>query len=239
MMRIAIIGYGKMGKEIEKLAIERGHSIGLIIDKDDLIKLSSENLKNIDVAIEFTTPDSAYHNITICFSSNIPVVCGTTGWINKLSEVIQLCKNEGKTFFYASNYSLGVNILFKLNTFLARIIDNQPTYNVHIEETHHTQKLDAPSGTAITLAQGIIENIKRKTKLVNEDSKNENDLVINSFREGVVPGNHKIIYESTFDKIQIEHDAKGRQGLALGAILAAEYIYGKKGYFTMNDLLKL
>jgi len=238
-MRIAIIGYGKMGKEIEKLAIERGHSIGLIIDKDDLIKLSSENLKNIDVAIEFTTPDSAYQNIIKCFGSNIPVVCGTTGWINKLNEVIQLCESEEKTFFYASNYSLGVNILFKLNTYLSEIMNNHPSYDVHIEEIHHTQKLDAPSGTAITLAQGIIGNVKRKTKWVNNDSDNENDLVINSFREGVVPGNHKIIYESSFDKIQIEHDAKGRQGLALGAILAAEYIYGKKGYFTMNDLLKL
>lgn len=238
-MKIAIIGYGKMGKEIEKLALERGHSIGIIIDKDDLNKLSPENLENIDVAIEFTTPDSAYQNIIKCFNTNIPVVCGTTGWTNKLNDVIDICEKQGKTFFYAPNYSLGVNIFFKLNTFLASIINNYPAYDVCVEETHHTQKLDAPSGTAITIADGILKNMDRKSKWVKEKAEHKDDLVIKSFREGNVPGNHKVIYESSLDKIQIEHDAKNRQGLAFGAVLAAEHILGKTGYFTMNDLLKI
>ena len=238
-MKIALIGYGKMGKEIEKIAIDRGHTINLIIDKDDENKLNSENLKGIDVALEFTIPDSAVANIKKCFESDIPVVCGTTGWTNELDKLIELCRNSKKTFFYSSNYSLGVNIFFKVNSFLASIMNNYPAYEPHLEETHHTQKLDAPSGTAITLANGLIVNLERKTNWVKETAEKESDLIIKSYREGLVPGNHKVIYESAFDKLQIEHDLKNRQGLALGAVIAAEFVAGKIGYFTMNDLLKI
>lgn len=238
-MKIALIGYGKMGKEIEKIAIDRGHTINLIIDKDDENKLNSENLKGIDVALEFTIPDSAVANIKKCFESDIPVVCGTTGWTNELDKLIELCRNSKKTFFYSSNYSLGVNIFFKVNSFLASIMNNYPAYEPHLEETHHTQKLDAPSGTSITLANGLIVNLERKTNWVKETAEKESDLIIKSYREGLVPGNHKVIYESAFDKLQIEHDLKNRQGLALGAVIAAEFVAGKIGYFTMNDLLKI
>jgi len=236
-MKIALIGYGKMGKEIEKIAIDRGHTINLIIDKDDEKKLNHENLKGIDVAMEFTIPDSAVANIKKCFESNVPIVCGTTGWTNELDQLIELCKKNKKTFFYSSNYSLGVNIFFKVNSFLSSIMNNYPAYEPHLEETHHTQKLDAPSGTAITLANGLIANLDRKTNWVKETAEKESDLIIKSFREGVVPGNHKVIYDSAFDKLQIEHDLKNRQGLALGAVLAAEFLAGKIGYYAMNDLL--
>jgi 4-hydroxy-tetrahydrodipicolinate reductase len=238
-MKIALIGYGKIGKEIEKIALDRGHTITLIIDKDDNQKFTEENFKEIDVAIEFTMPESAVQNIKKCFELNVPVVCGTTGWTKELNSIVEICNTNRKTFFYASNYSLGVNIFFRVNSFLARIMNNYAAYEPHIEETHHTQKLDAPSGTAITLADGLIENVHRKTKWVKENRTTNEELVIKSFREGVVPGNHKVIYESAFDKIHIEHDAKSRQGFALGAVLAAEFIAGKTGYFTMNDLLHI
>jgi 4-hydroxy-tetrahydrodipicolinate reductase len=238
-MKIALIGYGKIGKEIEKIALERGHSISLIIDKDDEKKFTSDNFNEIDVAIEFTMPESAVQNIKKCFELNVPVVCGTTGWTKDLNSVVDFCNTNNKTFFYASNYSLGVNIFFRVNAFLAKIMNNYPAYEPHLEETHHTQKLDAPSGTAITIADGLLENMQRKTKWVKEKGTTNDELVIKSFREGVVPGNHKVIYESTFDKIHIEHDAKNRQGFALGAVLAAEFIAGKTGYFTMNNLLNI
>ncbi|MGE0089637.1 MAG: 4-hydroxy-tetrahydrodipicolinate reductase [Bacteroidales bacterium] len=238
-MRIALIGYGKIGKEIEKIALSRGHSIDLIIDKNNEHDLNSTKISAIDVAIEFTSPESAIKNIQKCFELNIPIVCGTTGWTKELDSVVQYCKSNNKTFFYASNYSLGVNIFFKVNNVLAKIMNDYKAYEPHIEETHHTQKLDAPSGTAITLADGLIQSIERKTKWVKENASDKNELVIKSFREGQVPGNHKVIYESTFDTIRIEHDAKSRQGFALGAVLAAEFIAGKTGYFTMNDLLNI
>jgi len=238
-MRIAIIGYGKMGREIENIAIQRGHTISLIVDRDDEGKLNDENLKGVDVAIEFSVPESAYKNINLCFDANVPVVCGTTGWLSKKDEIIHQCNYNSKTFFYASNYSLGVNLFFKLNEILAKMLNTQKDYDVYIEETHHTQKLDSPSGTAITLADGIIHSLDRKDTWVNDYSTNQNELIIKSFREGMVPGNHKVIYESEFDTIKIEHDAKNRKGFALGAVMAAEFIAGKQGYFTMNDLLKL
>ncbi|MDX9696938.1 MAG: 4-hydroxy-tetrahydrodipicolinate reductase [Bacteroidales bacterium] len=238
-MRIALIGYGKIGVEIEKIALSRGHSINLIIDKNNESDLNSVEKNTIDVAIEFTSPESAVKNIQKCFGLNIPVVCGTTGWTNDLDSIVNYCKSNNKTFFYASNYSLGVNIFFKINRFLAKIMNDYQAYEPHIEETHHTQKLDAPSGTAITLADGLIQSVERKTKWVKENASSNDELVIKSFREGQVPGNHKVIYESTFDTIQIEHDAKSRQGFALGAVLAAEFIAGKTGYFTMNDLLTI
>lgn len=238
-MKIAIIGYGKMGREIEYEALQRGHTISLIVDKDDENKLNIENMKDVDVAIEFSTPESAYKNIMQCFHANVPVVCGTTGWLAKKEEIISQCNDHGKTFFYASNYSLGVNLFFRLNEILAKMLNDHKAYDVYIEETHHTQKLDAPSGTAITLADGIINSLDRKESWVNDYSTNQDELIIRSFREGTVPGNHKVIYESEFDTIKIEHDAKNRKGFALGAVMAAEFIAGKHGYFTMNDLLKL
>jgi len=228
-----------MGKEIEKLALERNHNVILRVDESNMNSLKFDDFKNVDVAIEFSTPDSAFNNINSCLDNNIPVVSGTTGWLDKFDEIINRCEKEDKTFFYASNYSVGVNILFKLNNYLAKVMDSFPAYNVEIEETHHTQKLDAPSGTAITLAEGIINNNKRVNNWEKEKSSSEDSIAIKSYREGSVPGNHKILYESSFDKIMIEHDAKSRKGFALGAVLAAEFIKGKKGYFTMNDLLNI
>ena len=238
-MNIAIFGYGKMGKEIEKLAEEKGHSVILRIDENNTNSINDKDFQNIDVAIEFSSPESAFKNINLCLDNNIPVVSGTTGWLDRFDEVISRCKTENKTFFYASNYSLGVNIIFKLNNYLAQIMDNFPAYSVKIEETHHTQKMDAPSGTAITLAEGIIAINKRINNWEKEESASKDSIPIKSIREGSVPGNHKIIYLSSFDTIMIEHDAKSRKGFALGAVLAAEFIIGKKGYFTMNDLLNI
>lgn len=238
-MNIAIIGYGKMGKEIEKLAQERNHNVVLRVDENNIKSLTKDDFSNVDVAIEFSVPESAFSNINLCFDNNIPVVSGTTGWLEKFDDVLERCKNENKTFFYASNYSIGVNLFFKLNKHLAKMMNNFTDYNVRVEETHHTQKLDAPSGTAITLAEGLIENIERKNNWEKEQENSDNTIAVKSFREGNVPGNHKIIYDSSFDKITIEHDAKSRKGFALGAILAAEFIISKKGYYSMDDLLKI
>ncbi|MDK2977973.1 MAG: 4-hydroxy-tetrahydrodipicolinate reductase [Bacteroidales bacterium] len=236
-MKIVIIGYGKMGKEIEKLALQHGHEIILKIDLNNKKDFESEKFKQADVAIEFSNPENAYQNILQCFKANIPVVSGTTGWMHDFEKAVKICKSEDKTFFYASNFSLGVNIFFRVNEYLAKIMDKYSDYKVHIEETHHTQKLDAPSGTAISLAKGVINNIGRLNKWEKENTQNANSIPVVSFREGNVPGNHKVIYESPFDKICIEHDAKSRQGFAMGALLAAEFIQDKKGYFTMDDLI--
>lgn len=238
-MNLAILGYGKMGKEIERIALDRGHKIGLIIDEQNVDSIKSESFKDIDVAVEFTNPNSAFQNITLCHNNGIPVVSGTTGWLDKIDEVINRCNNEEKGFFYASNFSLGVNLFFKLNSFLAKMMNKFANYDVRIEETHHTQKLDAPSGTAITIAEGLIEEIDKKEKWESESRESEESILINSFREGKVPGNHKVIYESEFDQIKIEHNAKSRTGFAMGAVLAAEFMVEKKGYYTMNDLLKI
>ncbi|MFC2103875.1 4-hydroxy-tetrahydrodipicolinate reductase, partial [Bacteroidota bacterium] len=201
--------------------------------------VSKDDFNNVDVAIEFSVPQSVFYNINLCFDNNIPVVCGTTGWLDKFEQVIERCENENKAFFYASNYSIGVNLFFKLNKHLAKMMNAFPDYNIRVEETHHTQKLDAPSGTAITLTKDLIENIERKNKWENEIPSSNDSICIKSYREGSVPGNHKVIYESDFDKITIENDAKSRKGFALGAVLAAEYLVNKKGYHTMDDLLKL
>ncbi len=238
-MNIAIIGYGKMGKEIEKFAQERNHNVVLRIDENNIKSLTKDDFSNVDVAIEFSVPESAFSNINLCFDNNIPVVSGTTGWLEKFDDVLERCKNENNTFFYASNYSIGVNLFFKLNQHLAKMMNNFTDYNVRVEETHHTQKLDAPSGTAITLAEGLIENIERKNNWEKEQGNSDNAIAVKSFREGNVPGNHKVIYDSSFDRIMIEHDAKSRKGFALGAILAAEFIISKKGYYSMDDLLKI
>jgi 4-hydroxy-tetrahydrodipicolinate reductase len=238
-MKIALIGYGKMGKEIERIALRRGHEIALIIDINNQHDLTVENLKKADVAIEFTIPSSAIENYKQCFEAGIPVVSGTTGWLDKKEEVYSLCKSKNGTFLYASNFSVGVNILFSINEKLAQLMGPRDEYKVEIKEIHHTQKLDAPSGTAITLAEDIIKNIPAKTKWVNEKTEKDDEVEIISGREGQVPGYHAVKYESDVDTIEIIHNAKSRAGLALGAVLAAEFSFGKKGILGMNDLLNL
>jgi 4-hydroxy-tetrahydrodipicolinate reductase len=251
-MQIALIGYGKMGKEIEKIALERGHNIVCTIDIGEESKFDSPEFSSADVAIEFTSPESAFQNYMRAFAANVPLVSGSTGWTHRLEEVKQMCEKEGKTFFYASNFSLGVNIFFALNRYLAKIMNQFPDYNVRMKETHHIHKLDAPSGTAITLAEGIFSNIDRKTKWVCFDGSTpltaqsdaersrsaENEIEIKACREGEAPGIHIVTYESDVDKISITHDAKNRQGFALGAVLAAEFTYGKTGFLGMEDLFK-
>ena len=238
-MKIALIGYGKMGKEIEKIALDRGHEIVLKIDITNPEDLNLDNLKKADVAIEFSTPASATANYKLCFEAGIPVVSGTTGWLEKQAEVYQWCKDLNGTFFHTTNFSLGVNIFFALNKKLAELMANHPEYTVEMKEIHHTQKLDAPSGTAITLAEGIIENIPSKKSWVNCTTGLADEVGIISEREGQVPGTHIINYDSEVDYIEITHCAKNRKGLEFGAVLAAEYSFGKKGILSMNDLLNL
>jgi 4-hydroxy-tetrahydrodipicolinate reductase len=238
-MKIALIGYGKMGKEIESIALDRGHEVVLKIDINNPGDLTIENLRLADAAIEFTVPSSAVANYQLCFQAGIPVVSGTTGWLNRQSEVIENCNKMNGTFFYASNFSLGVNIFFALNKKLAALMANRPEYTIEMTEIHHTQKLDAPSGTAITLAEGIIENIPAKKSWVNQPTGNAAELGIISERIGEVPGTHIIKYDSEVDYLEITHSAKSRKGFALGAVLAAEFSYGKKGILNMNDLLNI
>lgn len=236
-MKIALVGYGKMGKEIEKIALERGHSISIIIDQNNSDDVSSAAFKNADVAIEFTNPYSALDNIHKCIDSNVPVVCGSTGWLDHLPEVTRYTNEREGTLFYASNFSLGVNIFFKVNKHLAAIMSRFGDYKVEVEEWHHNQKLDSPSGTAITAAEGILESYKNKTGWVNQSVNDDTKLGIVSIRKGEIPGTHTVEYDSSVDKIEFTHTAKSRKGFALGAVLAAEFIVGKKGVFTMNDLL--
>lgn len=235
-MKIALIGYGKMGKTIEQIALQRGHQIVSIIDINNTADFDSEAFRSADVAIEFTTPATALGNYMRCFEANVPVVSGTTGWLSHLDEVKAKCEQEGKTFFYASNFSVGVNIFFALNRYLAKIMNGFPAYDVHMTEVHHIHKLDAPSGTAITLAEGILDNVERKERWTLETAEQPTDLPIHAIREGEVPGIHEIIYESEADTISIKHDAKSRAGFALGAVIAAEFTAGKKGFLGMNDL---
>lgn len=237
-MKIALIGYGKMGKEIEKIALSRGHEIVAKIDPFNGEDFSSPNLLKAQVAIEFTVPQSAYNNYLECFNRNLPVVSGTTGWLSHLNEIKDWCDNKGQTFFYASNFSIGVNLFFELNRHLARLMNDQPQYEVSMTEVHHTQKLDAPSGTAITLAEEIIENLDRKTQWELDGMTSPNAIEIKAIREGAVPGIHTIKYDSPVDEIVIHHSAKSRQGFALGAVLAAEFAAKNKGFLTMKDLLK-
>ena len=235
-MKIALIGYGKMGKTIEQIALQRGHQIVSIIDINNTVDFDSEAFRSADVAIEFTTPATALGNYMRCFEANVPVVSGTTGWLSHLDEVKAKCEQEGKTFFYASNFSVGVNIFFALNRYLANIMNGFPAYDVRMTEVHHIHKLDAPSGTAITLAEGILDNVERKERWTLETAEQPTDLPIHAIREGEVPGIHEIIYESEADTISIKHDAKSRAGFALGAVIAAEFTAGKKGFLGMNDL---
>lgn len=238
-MKVALIGYGKMGKEIEKILIERGHQIPLIIDIANAADLTAENLKKVDVAIEFTTPQTAFNNIVTCLKSGTSVVCGTTAWLDRFDEVEQLCKRENGAFFYASNYSIGVNIFFAINRELSKLMNRFTEYDVTIEEVHHTQKKDAPSGTAITLAEGVLENLERKEKWICGTTTQSNELEIGAIRRSVVPGTHTVTYESPVDLITMTHNAKSRQGFAVGAVLAAEFLCGKKGIYSMNDLLAI
>ncbi len=238
-MKIAILGYGKMGKEIEKAARERKHTIELIIDEDNVNDFTIENISKCDVAIDFSIPESAYNNILKCFEANVPIVSGTTGWLDKYDEIIERCKKQNQTFFYASNYSLGVNLFRVLNKYLASLMNDHPDFRVRIEETHHTQKADAPSGTAITLADDILPLINSKTSWELDRESSPDKLKISAFREPEVFGIHKIIYDSDVDTIEIGHYAKSRKGFALGAVKAAEFISGKKGAFTMKDLLNI
>lgn len=236
-MKIAIIGYGKMGVAIEKIAIERGHEVVLKINLDNMHEFTIENLKKCDVAIEFTEPTSVIENIYKCFEANLPVVVGTTGWYNKFDEIKSACLTTNNTLLHATNYSLGVNLFFELNKKLAQLMNNYSNYNVMMEEIHHTEKKDAPSGTAITLAEGIIENLDRKNKWVNNQTFEENVLSIISKRINDVPGTHEICYQSAEDDITIIHTAYNRNGFALGAVIGAEYIHNKKGIFTMKEVL--
>lgn len=235
-MKILLIGYGKMGRTIERIAQSRGHEIVGRIDVGDRIDSFNET---VDVAIEFTQPEAAVHNLKSCFDKGIPVVCGTTGWLAHKEEVEAHCRHANGTFLYASNFSLGVNIFFKLNAFLAKLMDRYDQYEVSIDETHHTQKKDAPSGTAITLAEGVMSSLKRKKFWTREPDEDPNALVINSFREDPAPGTHVVKYTSQVDDIEIIHTAHTREGFALGAVLVAEWLAGKKGVYTMDDFLQL
>ena len=228
-MKIALIGYGKMGKTIENIALERGHEVVLRLDVNN--PEDFERLAEADVAIEFTRPESAVDNLRRCISAKIPVVCGTTGWLKHYDEVSKLCQSNDTAFFYASNYSIGVNIFFEINRQLAAMMNNYPMYSIKMEEIHHTQKLDAPSGTAITLAKGIIENVGRKTNWVCDTEGVADDLVITSKRIDPAPGTHVVTYDSPIDSIEIIHTAHSREGFATGAVLAAEWLLAKKGCF--------
>ena len=235
-MRVAIIGYGKMGHEIEQVLLSRGHSVALIIDQDNAHDLCAEKLAGVDVAIEFTTPATAYTNVRTCIECDTPVVSGTTGWHDKLEELQALCRERGSSMIWSSNYSLGVNITFRLNRYLAELMNRFDAYNVAIEEIHHTQKKDAPSGTAISLANDILERVERKQKWVNEPTEESDAIEITSLREGTVPGTHTVTYLSEDDKIEIKHTLFSRRALALGAVVAAEFVATRKGVFTIDDL---
>ncbi len=237
-MRVAIIGYGKMGHEIEQVLLDRGHSVALIIDQENVADLNAENLANIDVAIEFTTPATAYHNVRTCIECGTPVVSGTTGWHEQLAELQALCREKQSTMIWSSNYSLGVNITFRLNRYLAELMNRFEGYNVAIEEIHHTQKKDAPSGTAISLADDIIKRVERKQCWVNEPTDKADTIAITSLREGTVPGTHTVTYLSDDDKIEVKHTLFSRRALALGAVVAAEFIAPRKGVFTIDDLFE-
>lgn len=232
-MKIALLGYGKMGKVIERIALERGHEIVMRKAGKD----SFEGLENADVAIDFSVPDAAISNISTCLNSNMPVISGTTGWLDNYDKMVSLCEEKNGAFIYGSNFSLGVNIFFELNDHLAKIMAKFDQYKVAMEEVHHTQKLDAPSGTAITLAKGIIDNSDYSSWAL-ENAK-EDEILIDAKRIENVPGTHSVFYNSEVDTIEIKHTAHSRDGFALGAVIAAEWIQDKKGVFTMKDVLDL
>lgn len=248
-MNILLLGYGKMGKAIEQIALERGHQIAARIDRkdgpgDNRNDLTTLTVDAVDVVIEFSSPESAAENIIACLERGWPVVCGTTGWLDRRADIEQLCRDRNGAFFYASNYSIGVNLFFRLNKTLAQFMRNYPSYRVSMTEIHHTEKKDAPSGTAITLAEGILEHLPGKRRWTTKGTDDPNSLIdttdaveIESLREGTVPGTHTIRYESAIDRIDITHVAHSRQGFALGAVVAAEWLVGREGVFGMDDLL--
>ena len=230
-MKIALLGYGKMGKEIEKISIERGHSISVIIDKDDDVK----SLIDSDVAINFSTPSSAVSSIKLALDSYVPIISGTTGWLEKYNEIVEYSKNTGTSFMYASNYSLGVNLFFELNKKLTSLLNKHDQYKIALQEIHHTEKIDKPSGTALTLAEDIIKGTDYKDwSFKNNTNKT---IKMESVRENNVPGTHKVKYDSEIDSIEITHTAHSRKGFALGAVVAAEWIIDKKGVFNMTDMI--
>lgn len=238
-MNIALIGYGKMGQAIEKIALERGHHVVLKISIDNLEDFTIDNLRKADVAIEFTGPESAPHNLQQCFAAGVPVVCGSTGWLSHLPEVRTAAEKANAGLLYASNFSIGVNIFFEVNKLLAKLMANHSEYDVQLTEIHHTAKLDAPSGTAITLAEQVLESVPRKTGWTNAPSTEASQLYIESIRQDPAPGTHTITYHSAIDDISITHTAHNRTGFALGAVLAAEFMQGKSGHFTMKDVLRI
>jgi 4-hydroxy-tetrahydrodipicolinate reductase len=244
-MKIALLGYGKMGKIIEKIAQDRKHEIVLKIDYNNLDELTAGNLQKADVAIEFSTPSTVLGNIESCFKAGVPIVVGTTGWHHQLANIKEQCADGKNSFIYATNFSVGVNIFFYVNRILAKLMNNYPYYDVQVEEIHHTQKLDAPSGTAITIAEGIIENLDSKKDwknvVISDDKPDDetvggNQVLIESLRIENVPGTHTVIYDSEIDTIEFKHTTHNRNGFALGAVLAAEWIQNKKGFYSVEDM---
>ncbi len=236
-MNIAIIGYGRMGHEIEEIALSRSHAIKLIIDLDNPGDLNRNKLAGIDAAIEFTSPDAAFNNIAKCLENKVPVVSGTTGWLNKYEKVVEICRTNKTSFIHSSNFSIGVNLLFRLNAELAKQMERYHNYKVSIEEIHHTKKIDAPSGTALTLAEGITRNNSDYDGWASDSNGSAGKVPVKSIREGTVPGTHIVTWDSEIDTLTIKHEAKNRKGFALGAVIAAEFIHGKEGIFTMNDIM--
>jgi 4-hydroxy-tetrahydrodipicolinate reductase len=236
-MNLALIGYGRMGHEIESAALQRGHKIKLIIDKENQGDLNQMNLKGIDAAIEFSSPDAAFGNIVACLGNKVPVVSGTTGWLDNYDKAADLCRKNSTSFIHSSNFSIGVNLIFKMNADLARLIGKYKNYKVAIEEIHHTKKLDAPSGTALTLVDGIVRNNSGYDGWAFEDEATDGKIPVKSVREGDVPGTHIISWDSEIDTITLRHDARNRKGFALGAVIAAEFIASKEGIYTMKDVM--
>lgn len=244
-MKIALLGYGKMGKMIESIAIDRGHEIVLIIDQDNAHELTYEHLSKVDVAIEFSTPGSVLQNISACIAAKIPLIVGTTGWYGQLQKVKDECLDADSALMYGSNFSVGVNIFFQINLQVAKMMNNfSDQYDVGMEEIHHIHKLDSPSGTAITIAEDIIQEFEKKHEWIDVKANEAVDvtvhkpehLIIESYREGEVPGTHAVIYDSEVDRIELKHVAHGRQGFALGAVLAAEWLKGKNGFYSVKDM---
>lgn len=238
-MKIALIGYGKMGHMIEEIAVQRGHQVVLKIHVDNTEEFTKENTAAADVAIEFTAPEVAYQNVLSCLEYGVPVVSGSTGWNENIPQAKEICRQKGGAFLHASNFSIGVNIFFQLNKLLARLMASQPDYEVSLKEIHHTQKKDAPSGTAVTLAEQVMESLRHKQKWVNIPTQKSEELSIISERIDPAPGTHYVKYTSKVDDIEIIHTAHSRKGFALGAVLAAEFIVGKQGVFSMDDVLNL
>lgn len=236
-MKVSLIGYGKMGKELEKILLERGHKIQCIIDYDNKDQIKSSEFRESDVAIEFSSPESAYNNLLACIDARVPVVSGTTGWLDKKEELDKYCNENKGTYMYSSNYSIGVNIFFAINRQLAKLMNTYPDYVCRMTEIHHTSKLDAPSGTGISLAQDIITNHSSYSNWVNYESEIKGELPIVSERINEAPGTHIVTYESDVDEIVIKHEARSRKGFALGAVIASEWLVGKKGIFTMSNVL--